>query len=65
MVCKWYNLCPLSRFERLGKLDQSWADDYCKTNKNWKKCKRYELEEKGQYHPDHMLPNGKIDNKLL
>ena len=65
MSCKWYNLCPLRIFEEKGKLDNIWAKNYCKTDINWKNCRRYQLEEKGQYHPDNMLPNGEINEKLI
>jgi len=27
-------------------------------------CKRYEMEEKGIFHPDNMLPSGNIDKSL-
>jgi len=64
MACKWYNVCPLRRFERQGKLDKSWGNNYCQSNNNWQNCKRYQLEEKGIYHPDNMLPNGQIDESI-
>ena len=64
MTCKWYSVCPLRKFEEEGKLDRIWAQNYCRSDSNWKNCKRYQLEEKGRYHPDNMLPNGKIDNEL-
>ncbi len=64
MVCKWFNICPLRRFEREERLDKSWAQKYCKSIKNWQNCKRYQLEEKGIYHPDNMLPDGKIDKSI-
>jgi hypothetical protein len=64
MACKWYNVCPLRRFERDGKLGEVWARDYCKSDKNWENCRRYQLEESGQFHPDNMLPDGSIDGKL-
>jgi hypothetical protein len=64
MACKWYNLCPLRRFEQLGLLDQRWANLYCKSDNRWKECKRYQLEEQGIYHPDNMLPDGQIDDLL-
>jgi hypothetical protein len=60
MTCKWYEICPLRGFERQGKLDKIWAQNYCKSTNNWQHCKRYQLEEKGVYHPDNMLPDGKI-----
>jgi len=65
MACKWYQICPLRRFERQGRLDMSWAEEYCKSDSNWRNCRRYELEESGIYHPDNMLPDGRIDDSLL
>ena len=64
MVCKWYDLCPLRRFEKQGKLSGRWKNEYCKTENNWKNCKRYQMEEKGIYHPDNMTPDGTIDKRL-
>jgi hypothetical protein len=64
MSCKWYNVCPLRRFEKQGKLSNKWAKEYCKSSDNWQNCKRYQLEERNIYHPDNMLPNGEIDEKL-
>jgi len=64
MTCKWYNVCPLRRLEREGKLDGSWAKTYCQSDNNWQSCKRYQLEEEGIYHPENMLPNGEIDETL-
>jgi len=64
MACKWYPLCPLRRFERAELLDERWAEAYCKTDDQWKACRRYQLEEAGQYHPDNMMPDGSIDDNL-
>jgi hypothetical protein len=64
MTCKWYSICPLRRFEEKGILDKSWAENYCQSIDNWRNCKRYQLEEKGLYHPDNMLPNGDIDESI-
>jgi hypothetical protein len=64
MACKWYNVCPLRRLERQGKLDKAWAHSYCESDNNWQNCKRFQLEEKGIYHPDNMLPNGTIDKSI-
>jgi len=58
MVCKWLNICPLRELEAQGKLDIKWKKEYCESENNWKNCKRYQLEEKGIYHPNNMLPNG-------
>ena len=64
MTCKWINLCPLRKFEREGKIGNSWAKNYCESSNNWEKCKRYQLEERGIFHPDNMLPNGEIDESI-
>jgi hypothetical protein len=61
-TCKWYNVCPMKRFYEEGKLDEKWIKRYCKGD--YKSCVRYRLEERGQYHPDNMLPNGEIDKGL-
>jgi len=61
-VCKWYEVCPMKRFYEEGKLDKKWVENYCFNN--GKNCRRYEMEEKGLAHPDNMLPNGVIDEKL-
>jgi len=60
--CKWYFLCPMKFFYEEGKLDKKWIENYC--HGNWKECVRYKMEEKGQYHPDNMLPDGSIDESL-
>ena len=64
MACKWYHMCPLRSFERMGLLDQRWAEGYCKTDTHWEACRRYQLEEQGIYHPDNLLPDGRIDPDL-
>ncbi|MBN1927879.1 MAG: uracil-DNA glycosylase [Prolixibacteraceae bacterium] len=60
--CKWHPVCPMKYFYEQGKLDRKWIDLYCKGN--WKSCVRYQMEERGQYHPDNMLPDGNIDESL-
>jgi len=35
-----------------------------KLDKKWKACVRYQMEERGDPHPDNMLPNGQIDETL-
>lgn len=30
----------------------------------WESCIRYQMKERGEYHPDWMLPDGSIDEKL-
>jgi len=60
--CKWYPLCPMKRFYEKGILDKKWIELYCKGD--WESCVRYQMEEKGEFHPDWMLPDGTIDEKL-
>jgi len=62
MKCKWYSICPLRRFETSGKLSSDWADHYCRGD--WQACRRYQLEEQGIPHPDHLLPDGTLDDRL-
>jgi len=61
-TCKWYLLCPLKTYYEQGKLDRDWIDNYCWGD--WESCIRYQMEEKGQPHPDYMLPNGEIRKEL-
>lgn len=60
--CKWYNVCPMKRFYSDDILESKWVELYCKGD--WKSCVRYEMEEKGEPHPDSMLPDGSIDPRL-
>jgi len=64
MVCKWYSVCPLRKYEREGKIHSIWAKIYCKSDDGWMKCERYKMEEQGTYHPDNMLPDGAIKETL-
>ena len=64
MVCKWFDICPLRRLEEKGNISNKWKKEYCSSENNWLNCKRYRFEAKGKYHPDNMLPNGEIDEKL-
>lgn len=60
--CKWYSCCPIKEYSEAGKLERYWIEEYCLvSNKN---CLRYKMEEKGEYHPDNMLPNGEIREGL-
>ncbi len=52
----------MKRFFESGKLDEKWINNYCFNNGMG--CKRYEMEEKGIFHPDNMLPSGNIDKSL-
>lgn len=60
--CKWYPLCPMKRYHEAGKLPARWVQDYCRGD--WENCVRYRLEERGEYHPDWMLPDGSLDPSL-
>ena len=65
MTCKWFDVCPLRKFEKEGKLTEKWKNEYCSSKDNWKNCKRYQMEEKGEPHLDNMLPDGSIDESLI
>lgn len=56
--CKWIQVCPINYLTKTGKIKSFWQQYYC--DGDWQSCKRYQLEEKGIYHPDNMLPNGNI-----
>ena len=60
--CKWYPSCPMKRFYEEGRLDRKWVELYCKGD--WESCIRYQMEENGKVHPDRMLPDGTIDERL-
>jgi predicted metallo-beta-lactamase superfamily hydrolase len=56
--CKHYPHCPIVRYTKQGKLDRYWIENYCLvSNKN---CVRYQMEERGEFHLDNMLPNGEM-----
>ncbi|MCK4443548.1 MAG: uracil-DNA glycosylase [Thermoplasmata archaeon] len=60
--CRWYPMCPLKRFYEEGQLSEEWIQLYCEGD--WESCVRYEMEENGEPHPDWMLPDGSIDERL-
>lgn len=60
--CYWYMVCPIKRFVEEGRLDPQWIKKYCLGDNS--KCVRKMMEERGQYHPDNMLPDGSIDDTL-
>ena len=62
MACKWYPVCPMKRYYEEGKLDKYWIDNYCKGDNQ--ECVRYQMEARGEPHPDWMLPDGTIDETL-
>lgn len=61
-VCKWFDLCPMKRYHALGALEERWVERYC--HGDWERCVRYQLEERGEPHPDWMLPDGSLDRRL-
>lgn len=61
-ICKWHPVCPIKHYTDQGKLPPYWVENYCLGN--WKDCARYHMEERGEYHPDWMLPDGSMDESL-
>ncbi|MBN2187115.1 MAG: uracil-DNA glycosylase [Dehalococcoidia bacterium] len=61
-ACKWYLLCPMKVYYEQGNLDRKWIDNYCLGD--WGSCIRYQMEQRGQAHPDYMLPNGELRKEL-
>lgn len=60
--CKWYQFCPMKTYYERGFLDKRWIELYCKGD--WESCVRYNMEEKGELHPDYMLPDGSLNKNL-
>ncbi|MBS3812770.1 uracil-DNA glycosylase [Candidatus Bipolaricaulota bacterium] len=60
--CKWYEVCPMRRFNERGVLDDRWIETYCKGD--WESCQRYQMEENGDPHPDYILPDGSLSERL-
>ncbi len=60
--CKWYACCPMKRFYEQGRLERKWIELYCRGL--WQNCIRYQKEENGDYHPDWMLPDGSLNERL-
>lgn len=65
MGCKWHSICPMKRFTEKGKLNHYWVDNYCIDEDGYSRCVRFIMEERGEYHPDNMLPDGTIDKSLV
>ncbi len=61
-TCKWYTVCPIKHYTDSGLISKNWVEDYCM--KNWINCIRYQYEENQLSHPDNMLPNGEIDERI-
>lgn len=62
-ICPWYPVCPIKRYTEKNMIDKKWVEQYCKSE-YWR-CVRKKMEEKGEYHPDNMMPDGTIDDRLL
>ncbi len=60
--CKWYDCCPIKTYTNAGKLERCWIENYCLIGN--RDCIRYQMEERHEYHPDNMLPNGHIREDL-
>ncbi|MBN1675169.1 MAG: uracil-DNA glycosylase [Kiritimatiellae bacterium] len=61
-MCKWYPVCPMKTFYERGDLPAHWIERYCWGD--WRRCVRYQMEEAGTPHPDHMLPDGRMDQTM-
>jgi len=61
-ICKWFEVCPMKRFHALGLLGGHWIERFCRGD--WRRCVRYQLEAGGEPHPDWMLPDGSLDERL-
>ncbi|MBN2038210.1 MAG: hypothetical protein JW768_15825 [Chitinispirillaceae bacterium] len=51
----------MKRLYEQGVLDKRWVREYCWGGRD---CVRYALEERGEPHPDWMLPDGSLDERL-
>ena len=60
--CRWYPVCPMRRAYEAGMLERRWVELYCWGN--WRQCRRYQMEERGEPHPDWMLPDGSLEESL-
>lgn len=60
--CIWFPSCPLRRFYEEGKLRREWIELYCRGD--WESCVRFQMEERGEPHPDWMLQDGSLSEEL-
>ena len=61
-ICKWFFCCPIKFFVEEGSLDRKWIENYCLINN--KDCVSFQKEERGESHPNNMLPDGTIQENL-
>ncbi len=57
--CFWQSSCPVYFRYKRNEIPSFWVDNYCFVGN--KECVRYQMEERGEYHSDYMLPDGKIE----
>jgi hypothetical protein len=43
-------------FYERGRLEKRWVERYCHGDRL--SCRRYQMEERGEYHSDYLLPDG-------
>ena len=60
--CIWFPVCPMKKYAETGLIDDKWVSRYCRGS--WENCIRYQMESRGEYHPDNMMPDGRIDENL-
>ena len=60
--CKWFPVCPMKFYTEMGELDPKWIEQYCLVGN--RDCIRYQKEERGEMHPDNLLPDGSIQSDL-
>lgn len=61
-ICPWYSVCPIKRYTEKNLIDKKWVEQYCRSE-YWR-CVRKKMQDKNQYHPDNMLPDGIINKQL-
>jgi len=52
-------ISPVERDYDRGVPGYRWIDEYRRFE--WRRCARFRMEERGEYHPDWMPPEGSLD----
>lgn len=60
--CAWYPVCPIKGFTDDSRLERFWVENYCLVGN--RRCRRLQMEARGEFHPDEMLPDGSIRPEL-
>ena len=60
--CRWYPACPIRRYFEEALIDSRWVDLYCLGD--WSSCRRLHCQERGESHPDWMMPDGLLREDL-